>query len=94
MLACAASRAFALSLLESRAAGGSRGDLPSLHGHVSGVRIVTGRIIIRAKKKQTSVEPVWRAPSLATFWTEQLAHWIQSSPQCGEEEENQRTKAS
>ena len=34
------------------------------------------------------------APSLATFWTEQLAHWIQSSPQCGEEEENQRTKAS
>ena len=32
------------------------------------------------------------APSLATFWTEQLAHWIQSSPQCGEEE-NQRTKA-
>ena len=28
------------------------------------------------------------APSLATFWTKQLAHWIQSSPQCGEEEEN------
>ena len=33
------------------------------------------------------------APSVATFWTEQLAHWIQNSPQCGEEEESQRTKA-
>ena len=38
MLACAASRAFALSLLERRAAGGSDGDLPSLHDVVAACR--------------------------------------------------------